>query len=203
MVRDYEISAKKIRLTLQQKTDFFINIFEGAARDFFFENSRDDISFNQLAVVMITEYDSDAQRLAIQSELKILILENFMKNRKIVDDASGLTKIVEHVNVLTPQGPPNFRSENNKIRFLRDAVLTKPWAERGIGNITTTMYSFNYFVTALREQLQFDIEKKLRASDSSSTTLCQRYGLIHDAMLAFTIVRPGRTLLVVTKTVVV
>lgn len=176
VVRDYEICAKQIRLTSQQKTDFFINIFEGAARDFFFENCRDDMSFSQLAEVMVREYDSDARRLAIQSELEILTMEKFMRDREITDDATGLAKIVEHINVLTPQGPPNFRSENNKIRYLRHAVLTKPWAERAIGNITTAKYSFNSFVTALREQLQLEVEKGLRASDPSSTTFYQRYG---------------------------
>lgn len=148
---------------------------------------------------MITKQNSDARRLAIQSELEILTMESFMKDRKIANDASRFAKIVEYINVLTLQGPSNVRSENNKVRHLCHAVLAKPWTERATGIIATANCSFRSFVTALCEQFQLNTDKGLRATDSSSSTFYQGCGrhLRRDA--GYTIVTSRRSLLVATK----
>lgn len=65
VIRGYELCARQIRLSDQLKTDFFINIFTGVARDFFYDHRRDDLSFKEFADVMICEYDSDARRLGV------------------------------------------------------------------------------------------------------------------------------------------
>lgn len=103
-----------------------------------------------------------------------------MYNQEIIDDAAGLTKIVEQINTVTSQCPPNFRSETNKIGSLRNTVLSRSSAERALGNFTTSKYTFHRFVTALREQLQLEIEKRTRALATSSPatpslTFYQRY----------------------------
>lgn len=87
-----------------------------------------------------------------------------MADQNISDDAAGLAKLVKHVNFLTPLCPPNFQSDSNKICFSRHAVLEKSWAERATSNITTTNFTFSTFVTALREQLQLQREKKEQSS---------------------------------------
>lgn len=117
------------------------------------------MNFCQLAFVMANKYNFDTRRLAVQLELVMLTLESFMVDRRITDIATRLTKLVEHVNILTPQYAYNFRSDINKIRFLPHAVLTQPWAERTISSITTAKFTLNSFVTALRKQLQLQIKK--------------------------------------------
>lgn len=54
-------------------------------------------------------------------------------------------------------------------------MLPQPWAERAIGKITTSKYTFIAFVTALREQLQIQIEKKQQVVESSPDTFYQKY----------------------------
>lgn len=61
------------------------------------------MSFEELSEVMLLEYYSNARRLAIRSDLKILTIQQFMADNTIIDDAAGLTKIVDHINSLVPQ----------------------------------------------------------------------------------------------------
>ena len=173
-IRDFDNCARQLRLTDEQKRNLFVNIFSGPARDFYFDNTREEMGYRQLVRVMIDEYDSDARRLAVQSELEMLTLHRLMVEKGISDEGVGLSKLVERINVLTPQCPPNFRSESNKIRYLRSAVLDRDWAQTPVSNITTAQYSFNSLVTALREQLQLQAEKKSR--NPQVATLYQRYG---------------------------
>lgn len=99
------------------------------------------MTFAQLAQVMISEYNSNARRLGVQSQLETLTNEAYMTENEIADYVVGLAKVVDHISILTPQCPANLRSESNKIRFWRHAVLSRPWAERAIGNITTALTS--------------------------------------------------------------
>lgn len=62
-IRDYDVCANRLSLTLKQKADYFINIFSGSACDFFFENCTMEMTFPELANVMIVEYESDARQL--------------------------------------------------------------------------------------------------------------------------------------------
>lgn len=79
------------------------------------------MSFAQLAHVMISEYDSDPRRLGVQSQLENLTIEAYMSGSKIVDEVVGLTRVVDHMNILKPQCPPSFRSESHEMRH---AVLS-------------------------------------------------------------------------------
>lgn len=97
MTRNYELRARQIKLSNQLKPDLFINFFTGAARVFFYNHCRDDMSFEKLADVVLREYGSDAHRLGVQSELKILTIEQIMVDSDITDDAVRLTKFVEHI----------------------------------------------------------------------------------------------------------
>ena len=81
-----------------------------------------------------------------------------MEEKDITTPSIGLTKIVEHINILTPQCPRDFRSDALKTRYLRAAVKGLPWAKTPVSHITTSKYTFNMFVTALRESLQIEQE---------------------------------------------
>lgn len=138
----------------------------------FYYHCRNDMNFKKLAHVMLREYNSDDCHLGIQSELEILTIEQFMVDHNITDVAVKLTKIFKHIKTLTPQCPPNFRTEINQIRFLRHAVLMQSWATKVVATITSTKYA----TTALREQLQLEVEKKSRGSHLVPSSLYQRIG---------------------------
>lgn len=83
----------------------------------FYDHCRYNMSFVELPDVLLREYDSDACRLAVQSELKIQAIKMFMTNLNITDDATELTEIVKHIGSFTPHFPLSFRTKINKIRL--------------------------------------------------------------------------------------
>lgn len=62
----------------------------GLARDCFFHNCGDKITYTQSSEDMIREYDSDARRHAGQLELQTLTIEFSMSERDINDDKTAL-----------------------------------------------------------------------------------------------------------------
>lgn len=88
-----------------------------------------------------------------------MTLERVMSEKDITDERAGPSKLDDRINVLAPQCPPNFRAEENNIRYLRSIVLDREWAQTPISKITTARYSFNELVTALRVQLQLKAKK--------------------------------------------
>ena len=99
----------------------------------------------------------------------MMTLSRVMQTHEITDKGDSQKKLVNRINILTPQCPPGFRSESNKIRFLRSAVLDRAWDQTPVSNIITAKYTFNSFVTVLREQLQLQAEKKIRGSEAKPT----------------------------------
>lgn len=72
------------------------------------------MQYEELVKVILGEYDNDARQLAAQSELERLTFEQAMLE---VDSNSldcGLTFLVDKINVLTPQAPPEFRLDDHK-----------------------------------------------------------------------------------------
>lgn len=103
------------------------------------------------------------------------MIKQFMADQNIIDDAVGLKEIAEHINNLTPQCPPSFRTETHEIKFIPNVVLVQPCAENAVGNIKPSKYNFKATVTALREQLQLEIEKKSPASSFDFFTLYRQF----------------------------
>ena len=174
-IRDYNICALQYELTLKQKATFFVNVFDGPAKDFFCDNCNESMSFETLRLIMIKEYDNDPRQLAVQSELENITLEKVMKEDEITDFGRGLKRLVDKINNLNPQCPEEFRTEKHKIIFLRSAVMKQDWAKNAISQITTSKYSFNRFVTALREQLQLAEERGDLSKESSVTGTHHQY----------------------------
>ena len=151
-----------------------MNVLEGPARTYPLNNYAHGMAYGQAAPrpshernqppevvdLMKREYDSDSRQLQIQSTLECLNLDAFMSVRSLTTHSDGLTKLVEHHELLTPQCPPGFRSDENKIRFLRKAFLSCEWALAPIRNIVSHRYKFHSFVTALHESLELTNELK-------------------------------------------
>ncbi len=53
-----------------------------------------------------------------------------------------------------PTVSSEFRSEPQKLRFLRNAVVGVEWADQAVSQCTTAEYTFSKFATSLREALQ-------------------------------------------------
>lgn len=65
-----------------------------------------------------------------------------------------MNKVLDRINMITPQKAPLFRDEMHKIRHLGLVVLLAPWDELIISQFSTSHISFNRLVISLRESLQ-------------------------------------------------
>lgn len=127
------------------------------------------MSFQAMEKVTLKEYDNHVRQLAAQAELEYITIDQVMKERELTDLDSGLTKPVDKINALSHQAPPQFRSDEQKKRFLHKAVLLQSWAETFILQMTTTWVAFNRLVTALREPIQLEDERKTLSVNVSCT----------------------------------
>ena len=84
-------------------------------------NANDGMTFENMVDMMMTEYDSDARREQVLTHLRNLSLRSQMKKDGMSDEHEGLTMIVNMVQKLTPQCPPEFRSEGRYV----DCKVTK------------------------------------------------------------------------------
>ena len=178
-IRDYNVCARQHKLSQKQKADFFVNVLADPARTFFFNNARDDMTFDEMARMMVKEYNSDARQLQVQGILETLRLDKYMAEQGLTSPSEGLTKLVDLIERLTPQCQPQFRSDANKINYLRKAVLGFNWSMVPIGNIITAKYSFNGFVTALREHLQLENEVNVANPSFNGSRLNPVDGTFH------------------------
>lgn len=122
---------------------------------FFLHHTNDEISYDEKAQTMLQEYVSDACQLQVKGTLETLRPRTFMTDKNINDVSEGRTKIVEHINAMTPQCPPDFRSDTHKIDYLRRAVTEfQSWSRFPIQNIISQRQFFNRFVTTLHESIQ-------------------------------------------------
>ena len=113
------------------------------------------MEFDEMASLTIREYNSDACQLQVRGRLETLRLRSYMHENNLTDVSEGLSKLVEQIDDLSPQCRPSFRSDANKIEFLRKAVAEfEDWSRLPIQNIMFRQFSFNGFVTALHEAIQ-------------------------------------------------
>lgn len=160
-IRGYEVCSHQFELSAEQKTKFFVNVFLGLAREFFFENNYLHMPYKALVKVPLDGYDSDALQLAAKSELQGFTFDQAMLEVGSNSLNNRLTYLVDKINVLTAQPSPEFRSEEHKRMFLRRAVLHATWAPKAIAQMTTTRFTLTIFVTALREQIQLEEERRM------------------------------------------
>ena len=65
---------------------------------------------------MVKAYDNDSRKFSVQSKLKNFRLRNFIEEKDINHHFEGLGKLIRKISTLVPQGPPQFKSDENKIR---------------------------------------------------------------------------------------
>ena len=129
---------------------------------------------------MMREFNSISRQLQLYGKLSTLHIESVIAAHKLASFSDALTKIVTIIDTMTPEFPPHFRSEPHNINYFRNAFLRQHWARNPISNIITAQYTFNGFLTALRENMQLEEEIKLTQWDkhtcSPDGTFIQQYG---------------------------
>ena len=161
-IRDCERAGRQEGFKAQGYAERFGSALEDPARVFFFRVATDQISCQQMKGVMAREHDSAARQESAQTKLENLKLRDRMREEGIEDYERGLISLISRIERIVPQGPPNFRSDDNKLRHLRSAAAEMRWAGAPITGISARRRNFNSFSAALRSCLQVDRERKER-----------------------------------------
>lgn len=105
------------------------------------------LTYEAIEALMIAENDSDSRQLQIQ-------FNTFVATKECKTVPKGLDEIVEYIQILVPQCPPDFRDpEVSSKHFLRLAILGQPRADYTIRHLTAHKYIFMQFRTALQESI--------------------------------------------------
>ena len=137
---------------------FFVNALADPARQYFLTHCSSHMPFGQIVSMMRRHYSSDTRKLQVQSEMDSLDVPSFMSKHNIADNSRGLSKLVDHINSLSPQLPTGFGDDPHKTRYLRRAAMSFEWTKQPIFQIATSKHSFIQFITALQESLQLKEE---------------------------------------------
>lgn len=135
----------------------FSNAFEEPARSLFFTNAKKTMSYAQMKKVMITEYDSAPRQETVHAILENTTLQQHMIDEDIENYATGLSSLRSKIEKMAPQGPPDFRTNNSKIRHLKKAALKVSWSATPISNIIALNYNFNMLKIALRTSVKSNL----------------------------------------------
>lgn len=98
---------------------------------------------------------SNAFLLQVKGVLDTLRLRNIVSQNNLTDLTEGLYVAVDKIEEFTPQYHPKFRSDENKIGYIRSAVADfTPWSVVIIQVVTTSKWPTNQFFSELYEFLQ-------------------------------------------------
>lgn len=92
-----------------------MHLLKGPTRTYTLNHYTQGMFYDQVVELMKREYDSDSRQPHFQYTLECINLDAFMSTRSLTTHADGLSKLVEYFELLTPQYPPAFRSDENKI----------------------------------------------------------------------------------------
>lgn len=73
-IRDYNICARHHKLNRSLEVDFFVNFLTVTTRNISFNNYRDGKTFEEMAKMMMREYNSDSRQLQVQGMVENLRL---------------------------------------------------------------------------------------------------------------------------------
>lgn len=80
-----------------------------------------------MAELMVQEHNSNALQIQVIGRLDALRLDAFIAKEEITDMPDGLKKLVQVIQDLALQVSPSYRSDEQIMNFLRNAVEFYSW----------------------------------------------------------------------------
>lgn len=158
VIQDYKHSATLCNLDESVMATNFTSCLRDPARAFFLSKVYEGQSFNEIEDFMLAEYNSRSRQIQIRKKLESIQLKSIMAERNIQTEQDALNEIIKLINTLVPQCPPAFRSDENKINFLRQAVVCEIWAKSAISEVDAEGVSWFQFTTDLHEAISLHRE---------------------------------------------
>ena len=152
-VEDYQLGPR-------EKLQYFHNLFRGDALRFYNAQVKNRCSTFVYAVRVIYEhFNSPDVQQRVKTDFSNLSLSTFAEKEGSI--TKGLSALRTYISSRTPQCPPSFRTKANKVEFLKQAVLTQPWAKDIVVRINPgTRFQSVYTELANALQLHQEIQSK-------------------------------------------
>ena len=165
----YFLIADDCGLSHTERLQYLHNLFKGEALNFYKNEIKGKETTIGGAVHRIqNHFNGVDKQQRIKAELSTLTLDSFTrKNHGNLRE--GLAELATYITNRTPQCPPNFRSEQNKIDFLRQAVIGNDWAKNVLCNIGPST-RFQQFYLELATALQVHEESARRKATPGSSS---------------------------------
>ena len=164
--RDYYHCALLYNLDDASMATNFASALADPARAYFLSNVQPGMSFSEIEKLMNAEYNSNSRQIQFHRLFASLRIDEIKEEKNLSSHQETLKDIIQTIDKLVPQCPPTFRSGDNKINFLRKAVIGQEWAKLAIANVDSGDVSWGQFTTnlhaamSLRKEMEETEEKK-------------------------------------------
>lgn len=156
-VQDYLLMARDNHLSVEQRYQYLHYVLAGDAKRFYLNTVQGHATTFTEAVAMIeAEYNSTAKQMQVKNTLSNHKLSSMVTAGKDVKTALADTyKMIVRLSPLVPQA---YRSDANKLDFLRSAVMGYSWANSSLRKLNAGSMTFQQLYTDLQSSLQLHEE---------------------------------------------
>ena len=156
----YITTAEDYQLTARERLQYFHNLFRGDALRFYNMSIKNRCStFDEAIRAIYSHFNSPDVQQRVKTDLSNLSLAKFADKEGSMP--KGLSALATYIANRTPQCPPCFRTEANKVDFLKQAVLDQPWAKEILVRINpVTQFQSLYTELANALQLHQEVQEK-------------------------------------------
>lgn len=152
----YTATAEDYRISPSEKLQYLHNLFRVEAMRFYNAQVKGRYStFGEAIGAVYQHYNSPDVQQRVEADLSSLKLQKFTEKEGSM--AKGLSSLANYIANRTPQCPPCFRTESNKVDFLKQAFLDQPWARAILVRINPST-QFQHLYTELANALQLNQE---------------------------------------------
>lgn len=121
-IRDYIVCVRQRKFTPNQKADLFINTLADPARTYFFNLARDNMSFEEMAAMMVSQYNNGARQLKVQGVLETLRLVSTCPSMKSKASPKAWPRSLISLNVW-----PHNASVSSGLMWTRSTTFRRPY----------------------------------------------------------------------------
>lgn len=156
-VQDYLLMARDNHLSVEQRYQYLHYVLAGDAKRFYLNTVQGhDTSFTEAVAMIEAEYNSAAKQMQVKNTLSNHKLSAMVTAGKDIKTALADTyKMIVRLSPLVPQA---YRSDANKLDFLRSAVVGYPWANSSLRKLNAGNITFQQLYTDLQSSLQLHEE---------------------------------------------
>jgi len=152
-LRDYRHASGLYKLDDTCMANNFALALEDPAKDFFLSTVQPGMSFEDISKLMLAEYNSNSRQIQVRRMLDTMRIDTYMAEKELTSEQAALTDMITTIDSMVPQCPPAFRSDANKISFLRQAIIKQPWATHAVTKVDAGDVTWRQFTTDLHAAL--------------------------------------------------